>query len=295
MRADESKIVQAAFWMIGFCALMATLSVLVRYMSTHYPSVELVFFRNLFGFVFMVPLALKLVSKDGWVGLKTTRLKTHLIRAVSGSFAMGCLFTGVGLLPLADFTALTFTAPLFVTLGAALFLGETIRLHRGGALIVGFIGALVIIRPGAGVLEWGAVFALAGAFFMASTMLIVKSLSRDDKPTLIVFYMGLLMTPISFMVALPVWVWPQLDHLPWLIAIGFVAAGGQIAMTKAMSLAPASVVTPFNFLQMIFAASFGYLLFNEGLDTFTVLGSVIIFVATVYITLREARLKKSAS
>lgn len=284
----KNPIIQAALWMVIFCAFMSLLSVLLRTMYNDYPVIELVFFRNLFSLLFIAPFALR----AGWGALRTKRLKTHMLRAVSGSLAMFCLFTGVGLLPLADFTALTFTAPLFATLGAALFLRERVRLHRGSALIVGFIGALVIIRPGDGLLEWGAVFALAGAFFMATTMLIVKSLSGDDKPATIVFYMGVLMTPMSLVVAFPVWIWPSWEHMPWLIAIGVVAGIGQIAMTKAMSLAQASIVTPFNFMQMIFATAFGYALYDEHLDFYTLLGSVIVFAATVYITIREARKRK---
>jgi len=287
MRAlANNAIVKAALLMVIFCATMATLSVLVRMMSEVFSSIELVFFRNFFGFVFMIPIGLKL----GRAGLRTKRIKTHLLRAVSGSLAMGFLFTGVGLMPLANFTALTFTAPLFVTLGAALLLGERIRVHRGAALVVGFLGALVLIRPSGDVMAWGSIFALGGAFFMATTMLIVKSLSRDDSPSVIVFYMGLLMTPVSLIAAVPVWVWPTWEQMPILVAIGFVAAAGQIAITKAMSLAPASVVMPFNYMQMIFAASFGYFLFSETLDAYTILGSLIIFGSTVYITIREARL-----
>jgi drug/metabolite transporter (DMT)-like permease len=285
-----SPTTRAALWMVVFCATMASLSGMIRYLSPEIPALEMAFFRNFFGFLFMLPF----VAMGGIATLKSSRLKLHGLRALFGTAAMSCWFTGVTLLPLSEATALSFTVPLFTTMGAALVLGEVVRIHRWMALLVGFVGALVIVRPGFQELQTGSLIVLASSFFIACALLTVKALSRTEHPTAIVFYMGLFMSPLSLIWAAPVWVWPKPEHYFWLVSMGVLASSGQLAMARAMRVADASVSMPFSFTNMIFASLIGYVFFAETVDMWTWGGACIIFASTLYITHREARLAKKS-
>lgn len=279
-----SPHVRAALWMVCFCATMASLSGMIRHLSGEIPALEMVFFRNLFGWFAILPF----VFHAGLHTLKTKRIKMHGIRAVFGTAAMSCWFVGVSLIPLSEATALSFSVPLFTTLGAALVLGETVRIHRWMALFVGFLGTLVIIRPGLQVVDTGALVVLASSLFISCAVLSVKHLSSSEHPATIVFYMGLLMTPLSAIGASAVWVWPAPEHYPWLIAMGIVASMGQLAMARAMKAADASVSMPYSFTHMLFASLIGYVFFGDTADVWTWVGAVIIFTSTLYIARREA-------
>lgn len=257
-------------------------------MSGEIPALEMVFFRNLFGWLFIIPF----VCFAGISTLKTKRLKMHGVRAVFGTGAMSCWFLGLTMIPISQATALNFTVPLFTTLGAALILGEVVRIHRWMALAIGFAGTLVIIRPGFQVLEPGALIVLASSLFISGAVLSVKHLSSSEHPAAIVFYMGLFMTPLSLIGASTVWIWPEPEHYPWLLAMGFIASMGQIGMARAMKAADASVSMPFTFTHMLFASLIGYVFFGEIADMWTWLGGAIIFGSTLYIVRREAKLAK---
>ena len=190
--------------MIGACAGFAAMMAIVRHVSSEIPPLEAVFFRNLLGTVFILPL----VFYAGWDQLHTGRPAMHLLRAVLGLISMLLLFTALSLLPLADVTALSFTAPLFATIGAALLLREHVGARRWTATLVGFCGALVILRPGMGSFSGASLVALASAVAMAAAQLSVKSLSRTEHPNAIVLIMGLLMTPMSLPPVVFVWTWP---------------------------------------------------------------------------------------
>lgn len=286
-----SPTTRAAFWMVFFCFTMACLSGMIRHLSGTIPALEMVFFRNFFGWLFMLPL----VARAGFSILKTKRIKLHGVRALLGTAAMSCWFIGVTLIPLSEATALGFTVPLFTTLGAALILGETVRIHRWVALMIGFLGALVIIRPGIEQIEIGTLIVLASAVFISSAVLMVKHLSSSEHPMTIVFYMGLFMSPLSLIGAVGVWVWPEPEHYIWLVGMGVFASSGQIGMAKAMKLVDASVSMPFNFSHMIFASFIGFFFFNEAIDVWAWVGAVIIFTSTLYIVRREAKLAKQKS
>lgn len=271
--------------MIGACLCFASMLTIVRYLSPDIHPIQAAFFRNLFGLVALAPW----LVRGGLAGLKTQRFGTHLVRAAFGLLAMMCLFLSVSLMPLAEATALTFTAPLFATAGAALFLGETVRLRRWAATAFGFCGTLIILRPGAETLSGGAPVALGAAAFMASAMLMIKVLSRTESPNAIVFYFGVLATPISFVVALFFWTTPAPMMWLWFVLLGAVATLGQVMLTRAFAAADASVVIPFDFARLVFVSLFAYVLFGQIPDLWTWVGAAVIFAAVVYITHREAR------
>jgi len=273
-------------YMIGSGASFAAMIAIVRFLSADMHTIEIAFFRNLFGLAFMVPWVLRV----GLDGLRTKRFGTHLFRSLVGLAAMLCFFTAIGLLPVAEVTALTFTAPLFASVGAALVLKERVRLRRWTAILVGFAGALIILRPGVETIQPAALIALASAAFMAVAVLSVKALSRTEAPNVIVVYMGLLITPLSLIPALFVWTAPTLDMWIWLVLMGLMATLGQVMLTRACAAADASVILPFDFSRLVFVAILGFLLFGERPDIWTWVGAALIIAATVYVAHRESKL-----
>lgn len=275
--------------MTGSGISFALMMVLVRHVSQAVHPFEAAFFRNVFGLALMMPWLLR----SGAAGLATQRLGMHIVRACFGLSAMLCLFMAISLLPLAEVTALTFAAPLFATAGAALVLKEGVRLRRWTATLVGFVGVVIILRPGAEIVSAASLIALGAAVLMAGAMLSIKSLSRTEDPAVIVLYFGLLVTPMSLVPALFVWTTPTPQLLLWFALIGVAATAGQILMARAFAAAEASAVMPFDFSRLVFVSVFGMVFFDERPDAWTYLGASIILAAAVYITHREAQLGKS--
>lgn len=267
----------------------ALMMVLVRHVSVTVHPFEAAFFRNLFGLAFMMPWLLN----SGFGALATRRPGIHVVRALFGLSAMLCLFTALSLLPLAEVTALTFAAPLFATAGAALVLKERVRLRRWTATLAGFVGVVIILRPGSEIVSPAALVALGAAVFMAGAIVSIKSLARTEQPAAIVIYFGLLVTPMSLVPALFVWTTPSPQLLLWFLLIGLAATVGQILMTRAFAAAEASAVMPFDFSRLVFVSVFGMILFGERPDAWTYVGAAIIMASAVYITHRESQLGKA--
>ncbi len=277
--------VRGPLWMLLAAFAFAALTTIIRDMSSTLHPFELAFFRNLFGLLFMLPW----FWRSGFAALKTERLHLHGFRALVGLSAMLAWFTAISMMPLAEATALSFTAPLFATIGAALFLGETVRARRWAATVAGFVGALVIVRPDGIDIGFASALALAASAFMAIASITVKSLSRTESASTIVLFMGLLMTPMSLAPALFHWTAPAPTDYLWFIAIGFFATIGQMSMARAFAATDISAVLPFDFSRLIFAAAMGYFLFAEIPDVWTWSGAAIIFTATLYTAHRESR------
>jgi drug/metabolite transporter (DMT)-like permease len=276
---------RGALWMVLAAFSFAAMTTLIRKLSNGIHPFELAFFRSLFGLLFMLPWFLK----AGFGALKTERLGLHGFRALVGLVAMLLWFLSLSLMPIAEATALNFTAPLFATVGAAVFLGEKIRARRWGATVVGFVGALIIVRPEGFDLGFATTLVLVASACMSMAVLSVKSLSGTESTNTIVLYMGLLMTPMSLIPALLYWTPPQPTDYLWFVVIGLFATIGQISMANAFASADISAILPFDFSRLLFAAAFGFLLFGEEPDTWTWVGAVIIFSATLYTAHREAR------
>ncbi len=276
---------RGAGWMLVAGASFAAMTALIRHQTSVMDPFQVAFFRNLFGLAFMLPW----FWRTGLGALKTQRIGLHGFRAAVGLVAMSCWFLAVSMMPVAEATALSFTAPLFATIGAALFLGETVRARRWSATVIGFVGVLIILRPGE--MEFGlpAILALIASAFMSMAALTVKTLTRTETSGAIVLYMGLIMTPLSLIPALYFWTAPApLDWL-WFVGLGLFATIGQLGMVRAFASSDISAVLPFDFFRLIFAALFGYLIFSEQPDMWTWLGAAVIFAATLYTAHREAK------
>ena len=277
--------IRGGLWIAVSAALFAFTAIIIRHLSAELDSFEIAFFRNLFGVVFMMPW----LMSAGVTRLRTRRLGHYVLRALAATGAQLCWFTAVTIMPLAEATALNFISPLFAVIGAALILGETVGRRRAAAVLVGFAGAAIILRPGIEAFTPAAAIVLAASLFQALAQLAARSLSSTESPNLIVLYQSLMMTPMTGVAALLVWVTPSWQAFGWLAAIGLVSTLGQQALVRGFRAAEASVVAPFNYSRLIFAALLAYLFFGEVADLWTWVGATVIFGATVYSARREIR------
>ena len=248
---------------------------------------EVAFFRNLFGLIFVIPWFIRF----GLEPLRTNHLKLHVYRSLVNVVAMFSFFYAISITPLAEVTALGFAAPIFTTVLAALFLGEVVRLRRWTAVIVGFVGTLIILRPGFDEIGLGQLLVLNSTVFWAVALLLIKTIGRHDSSVTIITYMSLLQLPLSLVPALFVWTWPSWDLLPWLLAIGILGGGAQWLMTESLRVADTSVVMPLDFCKLPWTALLAYLAFAQVPDMFTWIGGTVIFGSALYIAYRERQVQ----
>jgi drug/metabolite transporter (DMT)-like permease len=216
------------------------------------------------------------------------------VRSAIGIGSMLCGFWAIGHLPMAQAISLSYSTPLFVTIAAVIWLGEVVRRRRWTAVILGFIGVLVIVRPGTEGFSAGSLVAIAAAVLSSVVAIQIKQLSRVDPPDTIVFYTYAFWVPLSFVPALFAWQWPQGIEWLWLVAIGVFGTGGQLFWTRALKLGEVSALTPISFMQLPLVTGLAWLLFDERVSHWTVAGALIIFGANGYIAHREAQLSRRA-
>lgn len=269
---------------IGF----SLMHVMVRYLSTDIHPLQIVFFRNLFGMILFVPLVLQ----SGLTFLKTERLPMHLLRATLNVLAMAAFFTALSLTPLATVNALAFTAPLFTALLSVFLLGERFRARRWTAIAFGFIGAVVIIRPGIAEIDLGSMLTLVSAFIWALTMIVIRSLGRTESSVTTTGYMIIFLSILSLGPALYVWETPQGAAWAILAFIGVTGTLAQILLAEALKTAETTAILPFDFLKIVWASSLGYLLFAEIPTVYVFVGAFIIFFSGFYVAYRERQIDK---
>ncbi|MHA1570982.1 MAG: DMT family transporter, partial [Alphaproteobacteria bacterium] len=213
-------------------------------------------------------------------------------RSLLAMVAMTAWFYGLSQMPLAEATALSFTTPLFSSIAAVLLLGEVMRARRWTATAIGFLGALIILRPGFTEITSATYLVLGAALLMAVSQTIVKQLTKTDHPNAIVFWLAFLLTPISAVPAWFAWQAPTMTQLMWLVALGAVATLGHQALVRSFRVADITAVMPLDFTRLPFAALIGYLAFAELPDMWTWIGAGVIVASSVYIAHREAQLRR---
>jgi len=281
---------QAALLMLGSTSAFALMAIAIRYASATIPTTEVAFFRNFFGLLALLPIILRSST-----GLPRTRnLGRYVIRTVVGLGSMLCAFWALGHLPLSQAVSLSYAAPLFATIAAVIWLGEVVRIRRWMAVSAGFLGVLVILRPGVA-FSAEMLVPVAGALLAALVAIQMKQLSKLDPPDTIVFYTYLLWVPLSLVPALFQWVWPSPTVWLWLIATGVLGTLGQWLWTRALRLGEVSALQPISFVQLPIVVLFGWLLFGEVIDLWTAIGAAIVFGANGYIAHREAVLSRRAA
>ncbi|MFQ5564806.1 MAG: DMT family transporter [Paracoccaceae bacterium] len=276
--------------MLISCALLAGVAALGRYAALAGVSpLQVVFLRLLFGLIALSPV----LTWRGPGMLRTSSLRLYAVRVVLGLIGMTSWFLALALLPVGEVTAIGFLTPLFSILGAALFLGEIVRWRRWSATLIGFAGALIIMRPGLGEIGPGTWLALIAAIAMAAASLMIKRLSDRDDPDKVVLISVLMQTPIALIPALFVWQWPD-PHL-WAVfaAMGALGMLGHITLARAFAAADASLVMSVDFARLPFAVLFGFALFGELIDIWTWIGAGMIFAASLYNAHREGNLRRA--
>jgi drug/metabolite transporter (DMT)-like permease len=249
----------------------------IRHMSASMHPFEIALFRNLFALVVVLPW----FFRYGIAPLRTQHLRLHVLRALFNIVAMLCFFYAVSVAPLSEVTALGYSSPIFATVLAALVLGEVVQARRWTAIAFGFLGALIILRPGFAAVGPGQLLALFSALAWSCALMVIKTLGRTDSSATIITYMGLLMAPLSLGPALFVWQWPAAHEWGWLIAIGVLGGLGQFCVTEALRQADTAVVMPIDFFKLIWVALIAWLAFGERLDLFTWIGGAVIFASAV--------------
>jgi drug/metabolite transporter (DMT)-like permease len=283
--------VRGALWMLLACAFFAVMGATIRHLSRTLPTFELIFFRNAIAFLCMMPWVLHV----GFAALRTSNFKLYAGRSVIAFLSMALWFTALAAMPLAEAVALSFTAPMFGTVLAVLFLGEIVRLRRWSATIIGFLGAMVILRPGVADVTYAHVIVMASALTSAINSIVVKKLTRTENPNTIVTYMTMLTTPFALLLALPGWIWPSLDAWIWILVLGAAGTIGHLASTRAFKHIDASLVMTFDFARLPFSALVAWFAFAESPDRWTWIGGAIIAASSVYITRREAKLARQGA
>ena len=260
----------------------------VKFLSDDLHPFLIAFFRCLSGLIILFPF----IIKDNFKTLKTKNFKTHLLRSFFNCISMLTWFSAIGLMHLEKAAALGFTTPLFATILAVIVLKEVIKIHRTIAVIMGFIGILIIIRPGYITVDSGTYLMIIASISWALVLIIIKQLSKTDSNLTIIFYMLFFMTPVTSILAFPFWETPSIKQIIIFLFMGLGGLLSHLCLVQTLKIADTTLVMPFQYLKLIWASLIGYLLFFEKPDVWTWIGGTIVFIAVIYITYRESIYKK---
>lgn len=244
-----------------------------------------VFYRNFIALILLLPW---LIKAGGPKILQTSRKKMYVLRASVGVISMYFWFYALMNIPLSDAMALSFTAPIFTAILAVVFFKEKVDIHRTISLAVGLAGVLVILRPGSDIFMIEGLYAIIAALLWANTGVMIKTLTKTDSPRVVVFYMVLMMTPLSLPMALPYFEMPSLEMLFWIFLLGLTSNFFQISLSNSFAITEVSVVLPFDYLRLIFVSVIAHFAFAEDLDGWTYAGAAVIMLGSVYSAYQES-------
>ena len=261
---------------------------LVRFVSEVLPPFQIAFFRNIFGLAFLLPL----LMRSRFAILRTKQIGLHALRGIINMAAMLMFFTALAISPIAKVTALGFTAPIFMAILAVLVLGERFRIYRWSAIFLGFVGMLIILRPGLVAIDTGALLVIGSAALWAVAMIIIKIQSRTESSLTIVAYMGIFLGVFS--IAPAVWVWQPfgLQTLGFMVLIGLFGSIAQMAISESLKETDSTALMPFDFLKLIWTAMIGVWFFSEIPDIYTWIGATVIFLSGLFIAIRERSIQR---
>ncbi|MFK5998370.1 MAG: DMT family transporter [Rhodobacterales bacterium] len=270
-------------WMILTGFLFVLVTGIVRYIGSNVPAAEAAFIRYALGMLIMAPF-IRSAFKSG-IGHKS--LGTYALRGATHSIGVILWFYAMAHIPIAEVTAIGYTAPIYITIGAAIFFGERMAARRIIAVVAAFIGAIIILRPGLHEITSGQMAQVLAAPLFAISYLLAKGLSKDKDPAAIVGMLSLFVTiglaPFAYMV----WQPPGISEVLWLGLVAVFATLGHFTMTKALHAAPLMVTQPVTFLQLVWATILGATVFNEAVDFWVLMGGGVIIAAVSFISYRE--------
>jgi drug/metabolite transporter (DMT)-like permease len=291
-KENNSKVfftppVLAVFFMIFSGFFATTMHCLIRFATEDHHPFEVAFFRTVFVLIIFLPL----VARNGISSLKSNNIKLQTFRAIVGSVAMLCMFYGLSITELAKATALMFTVPIFATILAILFLKEIVGIRRWLAMIVGFTGAVIVLRPDVE-LGFGPLLILCASLMWSSSMLMAKTLTKTDSISSITFWQAAGLIPATFILAVPVWQWPNLSQLFMFLMIALAGTLVHWFLNEALKRAEISALLPLDYLRLIWSVSMGFIFFNELPHAGLWFGAALILGASTYIGIRQAQKKK---
>lgn len=262
----------------------------IKSMGDALPAAEGAFLRYVLGLIFVIPMLKPLRAAR----LTRVQYKVFFWRGAVHTIGVICWFYAMARIPLADVTAMNYMVPIYITIGAAIFLGEKIAKMRIMAVFVALLGALVILRPGFREISDGHLAMLGNSFFFASSYLLAKRLSGEVSASVVIAMMSITVTIGLFPFAMIGWITPTWSQMGYYLLVAFFATAGHYAMTRAFEVAPVAITQPVTFLSLIWASAIGYVFFGEGVDKWVIIGGAIIIAAVSFITWREALAKRRA-
>ncbi len=283
-----NSTVRGLGWMLVTGLLFVGVTGIVRHVGSDMNAVQAAFLRYAIGTAFLLPV----FFRGGLDTIIPKRFALFSARGVVHGIGVMLWFYAMSRIPIAEVTALGFTAPIFITIGAALFLGERLRARRIAAVVIGFLGTLIILRPGLTIVDPGAWAQLLAAPLFAASMIMAKKLTETQSSTVIVAHLSLTVTIVLAPLALYFWRQPTPEELFWLVLVALIATLGHYTMTQAYRQADITVTQPVTFLQLVWATLLGLYVFGEEPDMWTWIGGAIIVGSATYIAHREARRAK---
>jgi drug/metabolite transporter (DMT)-like permease len=289
MRGRTEDVPRGILMMVIATVLFASASAASKWLVAIYPIGEVLFLRSLSS---LVACALVMLPVTGLSVFATQRMGAHLLRGLSQSISQAALLIAFSLMPLAGAVAINFSAPLFAAVVAIVWLKERAGLVRGAALLIGFLGVLIVTDPGANSLTLGALFALINAVMYGSVTVAVRGMTRTESAnTLVIWQLAVLAFFHSFLLVFG-WRWPSPIDAAMLFGTGFVNAVGQWFWTRSLHLAPAAAVTPFYYLMLVWALVIGFAVWGDVPSISLLVGSAIVVTTGLFLFLREARLQR---
>ena len=269
---------RAAFWMAGWLAMMLVMPVAGREAARELKLVQVMEMRSVLGFLMLYPL---IHRAGGLAAMRTTRPWLHVWRNLVHYLAQYGWLLAITLIPLAQVVAIEFTMPIWTALLAVTLLGERMTRWKNAAIVLGLVGVLIIVRPGAASVSLGQLVALATAVGFAVSITMIKALTRTDSALAILFWMVLVQSAIGLFPALSVWEWPSLRTWGWIVVIAFCGTFSHYCMARALRYADATVVVPMDFLRVPLSAVVGWLIYTESIDVYTAVGAALILAGNL--------------
>ena len=288
LRQDTRPLAGVA-WMLLTGACFVAVTALVKHGAQDLPAAQAGFMRYLIGLVFLLPL----IGPIRRARLTPRQLRLFAWRGLIQAMGVILWFFAMTKITIAEVTAMNYLSPVYITLGAAVFLGEKLAARRIAAVAVAFLGALIILRPGFREISPGHLAMLGTAILFAVSYIIAKQLSGEVSAAVVVGMLSIWATIGLFPFAVAVWVTPTMAEVGWMALVALFATAGHYSMTRAFAAAPVSVTQPVTFLQLVWAALLGYFAFGEPLDGWVMLGGLIIVGSVTFIAVREAMLKRT--
>ncbi len=281
---EQGNALEGILWMLLTGVLFVAVTGIVRHLGSDMPAIEAAFIRYAIGLLMILPMMGPLLRG----GLRNRPLGLYAVRGLLHGIAVMLWFYAMARIPIAEVTAIGYTAPIFVTIGAALFLGEKLALRRISAVALGFAGVLIIVRPGFETVSLGQLAQLTAAPLFACSFLLAKRLTDDQEPAVIVGLLSVGCTLTLLPGAVLQWRDPTLEEVFWLALTALFATLGHYTLTRAFRAAPITLTQPVSFLQLVWATLLGMLVFGEALDMYVIIGGAVIVGSATYISHREA-------